>query len=441
MFIGYKDGSIIFGGTTNQPHDNLVITLDEMEQLAAFYQHEQDKTAVKEYLKTAINILGSAEISTELAKKYLYDAGLLDQLVEESNHSQENFGDNFLTSIAKGIEALEKRFDVKKWEGLPEPVANRMAHEFIAERNPCRWTGSGDAPDDVGFEPLNFPIDDIYPKGDKPVLRMQLIGTTFPKLHYVYECSIIENGVDLWARRTQDAMTAGSIESLADTILYVARAYELSKGFERVYVQRSTLDKEEYDGIIAGFRYGANFDKNSFISVSGFFPDDIDMTITWKCDDDGKVYNEAVLHKNSSEEVLAYSGRMYKFCNHYVLPYKGAEYHVIVNVLPEPHVLEKTVYISEKHARTIEKYLRGKELQGMGASLSETATFPDGFSLDIRCCGTEDDSFAEAILYDCEDKEVALTEPCDAFTGCWELEDETTGTTYRAHVMTESDYN
>ena len=48
MFIGYKDGSIIFGGTTNQPHDNLVITLDEMEQLAAFYQHEQDKTAVKE---------------------------------------------------------------------------------------------------------------------------------------------------------------------------------------------------------------------------------------------------------------------------------------------------------------------------------------------------------------------------------------------------------
>lgn len=131
MFIGYKDGSIIFGGTTNQPHDNLVITLDEMEQLAAFYQHEQDKTAVKEYLKTAINILGSAEISTELAKKYLYDAGLLDQLVEESNHSQENFGDNFLTSIAKGIEALEKRLDVKEWEGLPEPVANRMAHGFI----------------------------------------------------------------------------------------------------------------------------------------------------------------------------------------------------------------------------------------------------------------------------------------------------------------------
>lgn len=232
MFISYKDGSIIFGGTTNQPHESITLTPNEMAQLTDFYQHKQDKAAVKEYLKTAISIPGSAEISAEVAKKYLYDAGLLDQLVEESNHSQENFGDNFLTSIAKGIEALEKRLDVKEWEGLPEPVANRMAHEFIAERNPCRWTGSGDAPDDVGFEPLNFPIDDIYPKGDKQVLRMQLIGTTFPKLHYVYECSIIENGVDLWARRTQDAMTAGSIESLADTILYVARAYELSKGFD-----------------------------------------------------------------------------------------------------------------------------------------------------------------------------------------------------------------
>ena len=441
MFISYKDDSVILSRTSNQPHNVLVITLDEMEQLADFYQYEQDKAAVKEYLKTAINIPGSAEVSAELAKKYLYDAGLLDQLIEESNHNQEEFGDDFFLSVVKGVKTLEEKLNVKEWEGLTESVANRMAHEFIAERNPCRWTGSGDAPDDVGFEPLNFPIDDIYPKGDKPVLRMQLVGTTFPKLHYVYECSIIENGVDLWARRTHDAMTAGRIESLANTILYVARAYELSKGFERVYVQRSTLDKEEYDGIIAGFRYGANFDKNSFISVSGFFPDDIDMTITWKCDDDGKVYNEAVLHKNSSEEVLAYSGRMYEFCNHYVLPYKGAEYRVIVNVLPEPHVLEKTVYISEKRVQTIEKYLRGKELQGMGASLSETAVFPDGFCMDIRCCGTEDDSFTEAILYDREGKEVALTEPCDVFTGCWELEDETTGTTYRIHVMTKPHLN
>lgn len=114
MFIDLKNDSAILSGTTNQPNENVVITLAEMEQLADFYQHEQDKAAVKEYLKTAISIPGSAEISAEVAKKYLYDAGLLDQLVEESNHSQKNFGDNFLTSIAKGIEALEKRLDVKE---------------------------------------------------------------------------------------------------------------------------------------------------------------------------------------------------------------------------------------------------------------------------------------------------------------------------------------
>lgn len=438
MYITNKNNNIILHNTTNHSSENIILTPNELEQLAAFYQHEQDKTAVKEYLKAAINIPGSAEISTELAKKYLYDAGLLDQLVEESNRNQEELGDDFAPSVVKGVNALEEKLDVKEWEGLTESVANRMAREFIAERNPCRWTGSGDAPDNVGFEPLNFPIDDIYPKGDKPILRMQLVGTTFPKLHYVYECSIIENGVDLWARRTQEITSAGNVEDLTDTILYVARAYELSKAFERVYLQHSTLDKEEYDGIIGGFHYGANFDKNSFISVSGFFPDDIDMTITWKCDNDGEVYNEAVLHKNSSEEVLAYSGRMYEFCNHYILPYKGAEYHVIVNVLPEPHVLERTLYISEKRAETIEKYLRGEELQGDGASLSETVVFPDFYYMDIRCCGTEDDSFTEAILYDRDGKEVAFTEPCDAFAGCWELEDEISGTTYRAHVMVDA---
>ena len=441
MFIDHKGDSVILSGTTNQSHNDLVITLDEMEQLADFYQHEQDKAAVKEYLKSTINIPGSAEISAELAKKYLYDANLLDQLIEESNRNQEDFGDDFLTSIAKGVKTLEEKSAVKEWEGMTKSIANRMTSEFLAERNPCQWTGFGEVPDGVSLEPLNFPIDDIYPEGNKPVLRMQLVGVTFPKLHYVCECSIIEDGVDLWARRTLDSMTVGTAEDLADTILYVARAYELSKSFRRVYVQHSTLDKEEYDGIIAGFQYGINYKKVGYISVSGFFPDDLDVTITWTCDNNGKVYNEAVLHKNSSEQALARSGRMYKFCSHYIVPYKGAEYHVLVDVLPEPHVLEKTIYISESYAKLIEKYIRGEELQGMDATLSETATFPDGFDMDIRCCGTDVDSFTEAILYDRKGKAVALTDPCDTFTGCWELEDDTTGTTYRVHVMTKPRIN
>ena len=113
MFISYKDDSVILSRTSNQPHNVLVITLDEMEQLADFYQYEQDKAAVKEYLKTAINIPGSAEVSAELAKKYLYDAGLLDQLIEESNHNQEEFGDDFFLSVVKGVKTLEEKLNVK----------------------------------------------------------------------------------------------------------------------------------------------------------------------------------------------------------------------------------------------------------------------------------------------------------------------------------------
>ena len=47
MFISYKDGSIIFGGTTNQPHESITLTPNEMAQLTDFYQHKQDKAAVK----------------------------------------------------------------------------------------------------------------------------------------------------------------------------------------------------------------------------------------------------------------------------------------------------------------------------------------------------------------------------------------------------------
>ena len=66
---------------------------------------------------------------------------------------------------------------------------------------------------------------------------MQLISVTYPSLHRVCECSIIEDGVDLWARRTLDSMTAGTVEDLVETVLYVARMYERSKCFERIYVK------------------------------------------------------------------------------------------------------------------------------------------------------------------------------------------------------------
>ena len=437
MYITNEDNKIVLHNTANYPYENIALTHDELEQLAAYYQREKDEKEMAEYLQSAIDIPDSAEISATLAQKYLK----FDQLVTETNRLQDDLGYDFLTSVGKASEKLEKDRDVKEWYGITRSIAERFANEFIADRNPCHWTGFGEVPDDVSLEPVNFPIDDIYPGGSKPVLRMQLVSVTHPSLHRVCECSIIENDVDLWARRTLDSMTAGTVDNLVETILYTARMYEKSKCFERIYVHHSTLGKDLYDEVVIGSRYGMDSNAGDFFPGIEHFCDGLDVAITYTCDKDGRVYSEAALRDASSEQILARSGRMYEFCNHYIVPYKGAEYHIFIDILPESRVLEKTIYISETCAETIEKYLRGEELQGMGESLSETATFPDGFDMDIRCCGTEDDSFTEAILYDSEGKEVALTEPCDTFTGCWELEDDTTDTKYRVHVMTKSRLN
>lgn len=81
-------------------------------------------------------------------------------------------------------------------------------------------------------------------------------------------------------------------------------------------------------------------------------------------------------------------------------------------------------------------------MKGAGKTLFLTAAkFSDGFEMDIRCCGGKDDSWTEAILYDDTGREVAVTEPCDGFTGCWELKDEDANTVYRAHVMTKPNLN
>ena len=70
------------------------------------------------------------------------------------------------------------------------------------------------------------------------------------------------------------------------------------------------------------------------------------------------------------------------------------------------------------------------------ARLFFSGQFSDGYSMDIRCCGDEDTSWTEAILYDNTGAQVAITEAYETFIGYWELDDETTGKTYRVNVVT-----
>ena len=412
---------------------------DILDALSEFCERLQDEKDIREYLNTAVAIPDSAEVSAPIAAKYLRDAALFEQLVDETRRNQEENQSDFLTAVSDAVSFIEKSRDVKEWHGLTKDIAERFAREFMAERNPGRWSGFGEVPESVSLDPINFPINDIYPKGNKPALRMQLISVTYPSLHRVCECSIIEDGVDLWARRTLDSMTAGTVEDLVETVLYVARMYERSKCFERIYVNRIQMEKSEYDAILRHLNDPDSIDDEYRISDVVFAADNTTVSVLWKGNSKDGVSGMVTLAMNGK---TVYKTKNTKtFCNHWILPYNGAEYHVLVDVLPKKTVLEETIYVNKPYAERIKKYLRGAEVQGDGSSLSKTAKFSDGFEMDIRCCGGKDDSWTEAILYDNTGKEVVATEPCDGFTGCWELKDEDTNTVYRAHVMTKSNLN
>lgn len=154
MYVTTEEDKIVLHNTANYPYENIALTHDELEQLAAYYQREKDEKEMAEYLQSAIDIPDSAEISATLAQKYLKDAGLFDQLVTETNRLQDDLGYDFLTSVGKASEKLEKDRDVKEWYGITRSIAERFANEFIADRNPCHWTGNPEELDSLELEML-----------------------------------------------------------------------------------------------------------------------------------------------------------------------------------------------------------------------------------------------------------------------------------------------
>lgn len=440
MKIQKNNTGIIITKTAKQPSAKIEFSLDELDALSEFCERLQDEKDIREYLNTAVTIPDSAEVSAPIAAKYLRDAALFEQLVDETRRNQEENQSDFLTAVSEAVASIEKSRDVKEWQGLTKETAERFAREFMAERNPGRWSGFGEVPESVSLDPLNFPINDIYPKGNKPALRMQLISVTYPSLHRVCECSIIEDGVDLWARRTLDSMTAGTVEDLVETVLYVARMYERSKCFERIFVNHIQMEKSEYDVLIRHLNDPDSINDEYQISDVVFAADNTIVSVLWKRNSKDGVSGMVTLAMNGK---TVYKTKNTKtFCNHWILPYNGAEYHVLVDVLPKKTVLEETIYMStNRMLSALRSTFAARKCKAMVLLLSKAAKFSDGFEMDIRCCGGKDDSWTEAILYDNTGKEVVATEPCDGFTGCWELKDEDTNTVYRAHVMTKSNLN
>lgn len=179
MKIQKNNTGVLITHTAKQPSAKIEFSLDELDALSEFCERLQDEKDIREYLNTAVTIPDSAEVSAPIAAKYLRDAALFEQLVDETRRNQEENQSDFLTAVSEAVASIEKSRDVKEWHGLTKETAERFAREFMAERNPGRWSGFGEVPESVSLDPLNFPINDIYPKGNKPALRMQLISVTY----------------------------------------------------------------------------------------------------------------------------------------------------------------------------------------------------------------------------------------------------------------------
>lgn len=93
-----------------------------------------------------------------------------------------------------------------------------------------------------------------------------------------------------------------------------------------------------------------------------------------------------------------------------------------------PGVIEyrQQILLSRTEWEVINGYLNtasAEEYQDEDQTIVRSVRFPDGMSMDIKCCGCQDESsWTEAVLFNQSGCEVACTEPCDQFDGLWELE-------------------
>lgn len=113
-----------------------------------------------------------------------------------------------------------------------------------------------------------------------------------------------------------------------------------------------------------------------------------------------------------------------------------------------------TITVPKKIADCIRKAMCWKEgdpercRMGEEETIRYTATFENGYQMDIKCCGVKyeppvsgDDNlflhnaaWAEAVLYNASGEEVACSEAGNPFFGTWTLSDERNG--YTAEVIT-----
>lgn len=97
------------------------------------------------------------------------------------------------------------------------------------------------------------------------------------------------------------------------------------------------------------------------------------------------------------------------------------------------------VMLSEAERDVIDGYLYATsegQYQGDDNTITKSVIFPDGMSMDVKCCGSQDRrSWTEAVLFDQNGNEVASTDVFDEFEGTWDLKHN--GILYTSIMKTE----
>lgn len=98
-------------------------------------------------------------------------------------------------------------------------------------------------------------------------------------------------------------------------------------------------------------------------------------------------------------------------------------------------VYTRIVSVSSETYADIVRAIGSPGHMGEDDTISVTAKFPDGFEMDVKCCGSQDvAAWTEAVLFH-NGSECGCTEVCDEFLGDWELETE--DAKYVAKVVVE----
>ena len=108
-------------------------------------------------------------------------------------------------------------------------------------------------------------------------------------------------------------------------------------------------------------------------------------------------------------------------------------------ILHQKLVIDKDELEFINRALTYEPESYYERLMGEDDTIVNTVDFPNGYSMDIKCCGvrfdpdTSNKAWTEAVLFNENGCEVACSDTDEEYIGKWELEDD--DVTYIVDVM------